>query len=184
MVAGGIVASQVSGILNEQIAEQVSAAAAGLGQQLTSTAVVSCGRLTITPAGVSAVMVLGDLFGPGLVPVPKTMSVEVSPRWQCASPQDYTVTVRELIHGTPVPGASVQLKTGAGATGGPGPKTSTGTTDANGRAELEDVTLRGWVMVHPGPPGDPPVTVQFDPVLAVSASGFHNVLTAIHCPAV
>jgi hypothetical protein len=177
---GGIIASALTDIVNGQI-PALAAAAVPANQMLTSTAVLSIGKLDVESSGVTIVAVVGDILGPALVPIPGNLLVEVNPAWQCDEQRNYVVTVRDHKDGSPVAGALVRLQTGAGGPAGQGGPTVGGTTAADGTVQLNDVTLRSYVYARGGGKG-PPVLIKVEPVLTVSAAGFNDFITQITCP--
>jgi len=177
---GGIIASALTDIVNGQI-PALAAAAVPANQMLTSTAVLSIGKLDVEGSGVTIVAVVGDILGPALVPIPGNLLVEVNPAWQCDEQRNYVVTVRDHKDGSPVAGALVRLQTGADGLAGQGGPTVGGTTAADGTVQLNDVTLRSYVYARGSGKG-PPVLIKVEPVLTVSAAGFNDFITQITCP--
>ena len=85
--AADAISSQIESQLNNLILQSTTAALLRETppMQMTPTATISLGRLLILGDGLNAVFVLGDLFGPGVqpVPVPKFPQIEVAPQWNC-----------------------------------------------------------------------------------------------------
>jgi hypothetical protein len=170
--------------LNGRIAELAADALAHFSppMQLTSTAVISLGRLAVDSDGLHATVVAGDLFGPGIepIPIPKYISVEVTPQWKCGVAESYTITVRDAADGSPIPGAQVSLTSGEVRD-----RTKTferhATADAAGVVEFSDIALSDWVVRIPQAHGAPEWK-EFQPVLQVSARWFNPLTLAIDCP--
>lgn len=132
-----VVASQVESLVNATILARGQAAASALGWQLTPTAVISARKVTVLPSGITLQPIVGNLWGPAVVPILGTLAVSIAPQAQAGIPRSYTVTVRDAVTGNPVPMATVTLHNydanGVAVV-------STWTTDAAGQAVL-NVTL-------------------------------------------
>jgi hypothetical protein len=80
-------ASMIEGMINQSAASQVPPALANLPaplqpSMLTPTAVVSAVNVVILPSGIDLVIAIGDLFGPGLVPIPGNLTATMEPAGQ------------------------------------------------------------------------------------------------------
>ena len=72
--AASAVASMLEGLMNQVISSKVSDELAHLSppfqpSMLTPTAVVSMGSFSILPAGIDLALAIGDIFGPGIIPI-------------------------------------------------------------------------------------------------------------------
>jgi hypothetical protein len=174
------IASKLENWLNERIVELTSDNLAQLQLQLTGTAVISAGRFIINSKGLNITLVAGDLFGPGVepIPIPKYISIEVTPQWNCGVTENYTITVRDSADRSPIPCALVSLTYGEG---GSESFKRHGTTDANGRTEFRDLALQDWVIRIPQKHGAPD-DVEYQPLIEVSAAGFSTFTKGIDCP--
>jgi len=178
------IASKLENWLNAWIAKLVSDALARFSPplQLTDTAVLSLGRFALDDKGLHVTLVVGDLFGPGIeaIPIPKYISIEATPQWNCGVAENYTITVRDSADRSPIPGALVSLTSGDG-TGGSKSSKRDGTTDANGRTQFRDVVLKDWVVQMPQKESSPE-NVEFQPFVQVSARGYTPFTAGIDCP--
>jgi hypothetical protein len=183
-VLSSAIASKIENSLNERIAALASDALARFQPplQLTSTAVLSLGRFIINDAGLNLTAVVGDLFGPGIepIPIPKYISIEVTPHWNCGVAENYTITVLDFGNRTPISGALVSLTSGDG-TGEPKSKERHGTTNASGSIGFQNVVLKDWKVKIPQKRGAPD-WVENQPLLQVSARGYDTFKTAVDCP--
>jgi len=181
-----VVASQLESTVNETIVSRGHAVASTMGLQLTSTAIFSARRITVLPSGITLQLMLVDLWGPAVVPVPGTLAVSITPRPQASAPHSYTVTVTNTVTGSPIPGATLTLHNydihGTAAT-------STGTTDAAGQFVF-NVTLRSKTITvtvtttDTDDRGKPHreserITRTLVPTLSVDAAGFNSVTLAL-----
>jgi hypothetical protein len=158
--------------INGAIASQVGTTLANLGKELTPTAVVSALTPTVTGSGVAARLVLGDLFGPAIVPIPGNLAINITPRPRLAVSQTYLVTVTNAANSNPVQGAMVVLNN-FNASGQS--ITTQGSTNAQGQwsftAELRD---RTEALGRPKDGGTGPLTITLPPTLFVSANMFNS----------
>jgi hypothetical protein len=74
-----VVASTLEGPVNQLVASAVIAGLANLpaplqNQMLTPTAVMSAARVTILSSGIDIVIAIGDIFGPGIIPIEGNMT--------------------------------------------------------------------------------------------------------------
>lgn len=72
--AASAVASMLEGLVNQAVVSIISDKLAHLSSpfepsMLTPTAVVSMGRLSVLPAGIDLAIAIGDIFGPGIIPI-------------------------------------------------------------------------------------------------------------------
>lgn len=176
------VASTIESTVNSTIISLGHAAAAARGFQITSTAVFSARAITVTPTGISLQVVLCDLWGPALTPLPGTLSATIAPPPKEASPQSYTVTVVDSVTGAPVPMATVTLYN-YDVNGNP--SNMSATTNASGQAQFT-VTLHSKKVTKfitstsVGPDGKPDreperVTTTLPPTLTVDAAGYTSI---------
>jgi hypothetical protein len=139
---------QIESAINEAIDGMVAPGLASLGFLRSPSSVVSARRVTVTATSLSLALVLADLFGPAVNPIPGHLHAAVSPTPQAGTKRAYTVTVTNADTGTPVNQASVTLRnfttTGTVQTVGPLESDSSGTVTFN-------VALR------------PKITYQVDP---------------------
>ncbi|HZR86312.1 MAG TPA: hypothetical protein VFB02_05885 [Bradyrhizobium sp.] len=179
------VASQLESLINTTIVSDGHAAAAAKGLQLTSTAIFSARRVTVLPSGINLQLVLADLWGPAVLPIPGTLAVSISPRPQAGVAHAYTVTVTNAATGM---GAQASLTLhnydvhGVAAT-------TTAPTDPSGQ-HVFNVTLHSKVTTievtstsvdRSGKPHVEPekITKTFSPTLIVDAAGFNSVHLAL-----
>jgi len=171
---GGFIASMLESRVNGMIMAAAPGALAGSGMMLTPTAKISALRITITASGISLLPVLGDFFGPGLVPIPGNLNVSISPTPVVGVQHSYVVTVTNSVSGAPVAGATVKLVNYTATT----PQTAvttTKTTNALGVTPPFTVSLhfKKQRIVHGANDSE---TELFPPTLTVSASGFNTVV--------
>jgi len=169
---GSAIASFLESAVNGTIMSSVPGALADSGMMLTPTARISALRLTITASGISLVPVLGDLFGPAVVPIPATLSVSISPTPEPAVQHSYVVTVTNSANGAPVAGVTLALHNYTTQT----PQTmvsTTKTSDAQGHATFTSTLhFKKQRIVHGA--GDSEI-ILISPTLSVSHSGFSTV---------
>jgi hypothetical protein len=151
---------------NQAIGSAVAQVLAGLTppQQLSPQAVISAFKVVITASGLVLTLSVADIFGSAIVPVPGNLAASISPAVVYNEKVDYVVTVTDFASKQPVAGAVVKLFN-------PGPSgDAESTTDANGRAQLSNVTLDTKEItdthVHP------PITITEYPYLNITAAGF------------
>jgi len=181
-----ILASQFETLINETIVSLGNASATAMGFRLTPTAEFSARRVTVTAmSGINLQLVLVDLWGPAVVPIPGTLAVSISPAPAAGVTHTYTVTVTNAATGLPVPMATVKLHNyDAQGTSLP-PLTQT--TDPQGKTPpFPPVTLHNKTTVivvtsvffdDSGKPHREPekITQTLHPTLSVNAAGFNSV---------
>jgi hypothetical protein len=181
-----VVASQLEAAVNDTIVSRGHAVASTRGLRLTSTAIFSARRVTVLPSGITLQLMLVDLWGPAVVPIPGTLAVSITPPPQASVPHAYTVTVTNSVTGSPILGATLTLHNydvhGTAAS-------STGTTNAAGQFAF-NVTLHSKTITvtvsttdtdDRGKPHREPerVTRTLVPTLSADAAGFNSVTLAL-----
>jgi hypothetical protein len=172
-VIAAIAAAKLEGLINSTIASMASARLGSIGMRLSPTAVICARRVAVLSTGVSLQLTLSDLFGPAVLPAPKNFAVTVTPPPRAGIQQVYTVTVRDLATGAPVPLARVTLHNLA-ANGNQlsiGPRT----TNASGQVTF-DVELRLVRVARGSRNGRPRERdlVVATPTLTVELGGFNT----------
>lgn len=166
---GAILQPQIESAINEAIDGMVAPALASRGLLRSPTGVVSARRVTISRSSLSLALVLADLFGPAVRPIPGHLRAVVSPTPQAGTSHAYTVTVTNAATGTPVNQANVTLANfttrGIAETAGPLQ------TDTSGRATF-NVALRPKIMYRVDPIDHDRTRVFISPTLTVSKDGF------------
>jgi len=169
---GGIVQPQLENAVNQAIDSLVAPGLASLGFIRSPTSVVSARRVVVTGSGLGMSLVLADLLGPAVTPVPGTLRVQITPTPRATQQTSYTVTVTNTATGSAVPQATVTLhnftSTGAAQTIGPLQ------TDGAGQAKLS-AALRGKVTSRVDPVTHQRERVFLPPTLTVSRTGFSTV---------
>ena len=167
-----IVSSLVETRVNAIIMGTAPGALAGSGFMLTPTARISAVGITITTSGISLRPVLGDFFGPGVVPIPGTLSISISPTPEAGVQHSYLVTVTNSANGAAVAGATVVLHNYTTLN----PQTivsTTKTTDAQGHATFTTTLhFKKQRIVHGANDFE---IILISPTLTVSHSGFSPV---------
>jgi hypothetical protein len=177
---GAILQPQIESAINEAIDGMVAPGLASLGFVRSPSSVVSARRVTITGSSLSLALVLADLFGPAVTPMPGHLHAAVVPTPQDSTQRAYTVTVTNADTGTPVNQASVTLHnfttTGTVQTVGPLP------TDASGAVTF-NVALRPKITYQVDPIEHDRTRVFVPPTLTVSKAGFDTIsLTLLEDP--
>lgn len=180
-----LLASQFETLINGTIVSLGNARATAMGWRLTPTAEFSARRVTVTAmSGITLQLILADLWGPAIVPIPGTLAVSISPAPAAGVAHTYTVTVTNAATGSPVPMATVTLHNyDAHGTAVP-PLTKT--TDPMGQTAFLNVTLHNKTTVavitstdvdDRGKPHREPerITQTLHPTLSVGAAGFNSV---------
>jgi hypothetical protein len=169
---GGIVQPHLENAVNRAIDSLVAPGLASIGFIRSPTSVVSARRVVVTGAGLAMSLVLADLLGPAITPVPGTLRVQVTPKPRATQQTSYTVTVTNSATGAPVPQANVTLHnfTSAGAAQTVGPLQ----TDTAGQAALS-AALRAKVTFRVDPETRERERIFLPPTLTVSRSGFSAV---------
>jgi hypothetical protein len=155
------VASMVEAQVNQMIASLAPEAAANLGQELTPTAVISAVRVAIAPSGIAMILAVGDLFGPGIVPIPGSLNADIEPAPVPHIEVDYTVTVTDAASRKPVENATVTLTN-------PGSGEGQGKSNKDGQLTFKQVTLESQQITV----GKNKIIIY--PLLTVTALGFND----------
>jgi hypothetical protein len=132
----------------------------------------ACGAGTLALSGFPAASYWLDDFGrclqqSDLTPPPPlgNLSVRITPAIVRGLSQNYVFTVIEAGGATPVPDALITLTNG-------GPGGGTETTDANGQATFDNVTLEEIIKIIPSGKG-PPKVISYPPGYIVQAANFN-----------
>jgi hypothetical protein len=166
---GAVLQPQIESALNAAIDGLVAPGLAGLGFRRSPSAVLSARRVTITGGSLTLALVLADLFGPAVSPVPGRLHATVAPTPQAATKRVYTVTVTNADTATPVNQADVTLRNFApNGTAQPVGPVQTGTS---GQATL-NVALRSKIIWQVDPITHERTRIAIPPTLTVSKSGF------------
>jgi hypothetical protein len=177
---GAILQPQIESAINEAIDGMVAPGLASLGFLRSPSSVVSARRVTITATSLSLALVLADLFGPAVNPIPGHLHAAVSPTPHAGTKRTYTVTVTNADTGTPVNQASVTLRnfTTAGAVQTVGPLQS----DTSGTVTF-NVALRPKITYQVDPISHDRTRVFVPPTLTASKAGFDTIsLTLLEDP--
>jgi hypothetical protein len=178
-----LITEMLESMLNERIVWQGRLLMSEAGFRPTPTAVFSARNVTVTSKGLRLQVVIADLLGPAMVPIPPVLGVAIAPAPKAGIQRTYTVTVTNSATGLPVPAATVTLDNfdAAGAS-----RRSTATTDGAGHAVLnatlrvKTATTRTVVTDVEGVlrevDGDSQIT---KPLLTVSAAGFNSVMLTL-----
>jgi hypothetical protein len=168
---GAILQPQIESAINEAIDGMVAPGLASLGFVRSPSSVVSARRVTITASSLSLALVLADLFGPAVTPIPGHLHAAISPTPKASTNLAYTVTVTNAATGTPVNQASVTLHnfTSSGTVQTVGPlQTTSGTVTFN-------VALRPKITYQVDPIDHDRTRVFVSPTLTVSKAGFDTI---------
>jgi hypothetical protein len=132
--------------------------------------------VTITGAGMALSLVLGDILGPAMSPIPGApgaFAVAVSPAPQASAQRDYSVTVTNTLTGAPVDQADVSLHnftaTGTAQTFGPRK------TNAAGQPATFTTALNPKVTYQVNPITHERRRIFAPPTLTVSKTGFTTI---------
>ena len=106
---GPILQPQIEAAINGTIDGLVAPGLASLGFLRSPTSVVSARRVTITSSGMGLSLVLADLLGPAISPIPGDLHATVSPAPKAGGQRVYTATVTNSATGTPINQADVTL---------------------------------------------------------------------------
>ena len=104
-----VLASVAESTVNSVIVSLGISQAAKMGFQLTPTAVFCARRVTVLPSGIALQLVLSDLWGPAIVPIPGVLAASIAPNPRLGVLETYTITVVNSATGSPVPMATVTL---------------------------------------------------------------------------
>jgi hypothetical protein len=173
---GAILQPQIESAINEAIDGLVAPGLASLGFLRSPSSVVSARRVTITGSSLSLALVLADLFGPAVSPIPGHLQAAVSPTPQAGTKRVYTVTVMNADTGTPVNQADVTLRnfTTAGKSQAVGPLQ----TDTSGNVTF-NVALRPKITYQVDPIDHDRTRVFVPPTVIVSKIGFDTISLAL-----
>jgi len=168
---GGMAQSAIETLINDTINGLVAPGLAGIGFLRSPSAVVSARRVTITGSGLGLALVLSDLFGPAVIPIPLNFNVAVSPPPAAGTQRTYTVTVTNATTGASVPQADVTLHnfTANGTAQAVGPLQ----TDAGGHVTF-NVALNAKISVKIIPEDHERVRVFTPPTLTVAKAGYNT----------
>jgi hypothetical protein len=174
---GIVLAGFAEPALNGIIASNADTELASMGFRLSPTATVSARGIVVTPSGIAAQIAISDVFGPGVLPLPKVLAVSILPDPSTSSNVPYKIKVRNAATGMAVPGATITLKnfTQSGTS-----QTLTTTSDATGEGTIT-TTLHGKITFGIRIVDGERERVRFftPPNLRVSATGFNPVELAL-----
>lgn len=171
-----IASSAIDGALNGEIMAMIGTSLGGSASPvgavtLSPTASICARRIKVTPGGVTAQMVVSDVFGPPLIlPAPPlgTMLVTIAPDPVDDVAKSYSVQVVNQATGAPISGAAVKIRTGSP---GGASQTLSRTTNQSGIATFLQTTLR-YIETGPRGPGSGGATDLVSPSLTVTFTGF------------
>jgi hypothetical protein len=169
---GPILQPQIEAAINGTIDGLVAPGLARLGFLRSPTSVVSARRVTITSSGLGLSLVLADLFGPAISPIPGNLHAGVSPVPQAGGQRVYTATVTNSATGTPINQADVTLHnyTASGTAQTVGPLQ----TNTSGQVSF-NVALHPKITFQVIPIDHERVRVFSPPTLTVSKAGFNTI---------
>jgi hypothetical protein len=171
-VVGASLQPQIESAINAAIEGFVGPGLASAGFLRSPTSVISARRVTITASDLILRLVLADLLGPAITPIPGHLQVAVSPTPQAGKNLAYTVTVTNAETETPIDQADVTLNnfTTAGAVQTVGPlQTGTG-----GQVAIS-ATLRPKIRWTIDPITHERTRHFLPPTLTVTKTGFSTV---------
>lgn len=169
---GPILQPQIEAAINGTIDGLVAPGLASLGFLRSPTSVVSARRVTITSSGMGLSLVLADLLGPAISPIPGNLHATVSPAPKAGGQRVYTATVTNSATGTPINQADVTLHnyTASGIAQTVGPLQ----TNTSGQVTF-NVALHPKITFQVTPIDHERVRVFFPPTLAISKAGFNTI---------
>ena len=176
LIAPAVVASlqpKIEAAINDLLDGLVAPGLASLGFLRSPTSVLSARNVTITGSGMTLSLVLADLFGPAITPIPGNLHAAVSPAPQAATQRAYTVTVTNAATGTPISQADVTLHN----------FTANGTAQVVGPLQTDTITgevpfnvaLLPKITYQVIPETHERVRVFAPPTLTVSKAGFNTI---------
>ncbi len=170
---GAIARPYLETAINDTINGLVAPGLASLGFLRSPSSVVSARSVIIGGGGMRLSLVLADLLGPAVTPIPKRLNATVKPAPQAGTQHAYTVTVSEAATGTPIDQAAVTLHnfTTSGAPQPVGPLQ----TNTSGQVTF-NVALHPKITIQVVPTTHERIRVFAPPTLTVSKAGF-NTLT-------
>ena len=173
---GGIVRPYLETAINDTINGLVAPGLASLGFLRSPSSVVSARRVTITGSGMGLALVLADLFGPAVTPIPKSLNATITPAPQAGTQRVYTVTVTNAVTGIPIDQAAVTLHnfTTSGIAQAVGPLQ----TNASGQVTF-NVALHPKISFHVVPTDHERIRVFASPTLTVSKAGFNTLILTL-----
>jgi len=175
--AGSIAGPALETAINDAIIRLAGTGLASMGFRRTSSSVISARRVVVTPPGPAAAirlsLVLADLPGPAITPLPRNLNARVAPPPVSGSQRVYTVTVTDASTAAPIDQADVRLHNFA--TDGTAQTVGPLQTNASGEV-MFDVALRPKISVQIIREERERVRVFFPPTLTVAKAGF-NTLT-------
>lgn len=175
--AGAIAGPALETAINDAIIGLAGTGLAGMGFRRTSSSVISARRVAVTAPGPAAAIrlsvVLADLLGPAITPLPRNLNASVAPQPVAGSQRVYTVTVTDAVTAAPIDQADVTLHNFT--TGGTAQTVGPLQTSASGQVPF-DVALRPKISVHIIREEHERVRVFVPPTLTVAKAGF-NALT-------
>jgi hypothetical protein len=169
---GPILQPQIEAAINGAIDGLVAPGLASLGFLRSPSSVVSARSVTITGSGIGLSLVLADLFGPAISPIPGNLHAAVSPAPQAGGQRVYTATVTNSATGTPINQTDVTLHnyTANGTAQTVGPLQ----TNPSGQVTL-NVALHPKITFQVIPSDHERVRVFSPPTLTVSKAGFNTI---------
>jgi hypothetical protein len=168
-IVGAMVQPLIEAAINSAIDGLVAPGLASMGFLRSPSSVVSARRVTITGSGIALALVLADLFGPAISPIPKSLRAAVSPAAQAGSQRVYTVTVTETTTGTPINQADVVLHNFT--TNGTAQMLRPLQTNTNGQVTF-NVALHPKITFQVIPETHERIPIFAPPILTVSKTGF------------
>jgi hypothetical protein len=170
---GATLQPKIEAAINDLLDGLVAPGLASMGFLRSPTSVLSARNVTISSRGIALSLVLADLLGPAITPIPGNLHAAVSPAPQAGSQHAYTVTVTNTATGTPINQASVTLlnytANGTAQTMGPFQ------TSASGQTLPFNVALQSKITYQVIPDSGERVRVFHPPTLTVSKAGFTTI---------
>jgi hypothetical protein len=162
----------IEAAINGAIDGLVAPGLASMGFLRSPSSVVSARSVTVTGSGMVLRLVLADLLGPAISPVPGSLEAAVSPVPQAGGQRVYTVTVTNAATGTPVNQADVTLLnyTANGTAQMVGPYQ----TNISGQADF-NVALHPKITFLVNPVDHERTRVFHHPTLTISRAGFTTI---------
>lgn len=164
--------SAIEAAINGAINGLVAPGLASMGFLRSPSSVVSARSVTITGSGMVLRLVLADLFGPAISPIPGSLHAVVSPAPQADGQRVYTVTVTNAAAGTPISQANVTLLN----------YTANGTAQIDGPLQTNisgqvtfNVALHPKITFQVNPVDHERIRVFHPPTLTVSKAGFNTI---------
>jgi hypothetical protein len=175
-VIAGIATSQAEGAINDKIKSTAILEFSNNGYRLSPSSVLSAHRASVLASGFVLQIVLADLFGPAVLPIPRSFVIQVAPTPTASKMINYLITVTDAATGAPVDAATLTLHNFT-PTGNA--QNSSGTTNAAGQVSFHVSLHMKKVVVSGGSGGPLHETVFVSPTLTVSKSGYDRLTISL-----